>query len=146
MVLPLPTGGGQSSHQTSLIIFLGVGAYWTVLLIRSLSHPQPGWVAIVLFLTYHREIRLSVTTETLCESQEGWRMGLLVLFFYYYYLSSWFEDELFLVLSHCILFFRESALRIQFVKPDNHWQIHKTKFLKSLSDFIERIDKIRQKD
>lgn len=76
--------GGQSSHQMSLIIFWGLEAHWTVLLIRGLSHPQPGWVAIVLFLTYHRKIRLSVTTETPFESQGSRRMGLLLFF----YLSS----------------------------------------------------------
>lgn len=81
-VLPLPTGGGQSSHQMSLIIFLGVGAYWTVLLIRSLSHPQPGQVAIVLFLTYHRKIRLSVTTETPCESQGRLENGVAFIFLF----------------------------------------------------------------
>lgn len=68
-------------------------------------------------------------------------MGLLLFF----YLSSRFEDELFLVLSHCILFFKESALGIQFVKLDNHWQIHiKKKRKKNLSDFIKR-NKIKQK-
>ena len=67
-------------------------------------------------------------------------MGLLLFF----YLSSSFEDELLLALSHCILFFKESALRIQFVKLDNHWQIQKEKKKKTLSDFIKK-HKINQK-
>lgn len=74
--------GGQSSHQMSLIIFWGLEAHWTVLLIRGLSHPQPGWVAIVLFLTYHRKIRLSVTTETPFESPGSQRMGCFYFFIY----------------------------------------------------------------
>lgn len=68
-------------------------------------------------------------------------MGLL-LFFLFILL---FEDELFLVLSHCILFFKESALRIQFVKLDNHWQIQKEKKEeKTGSDFVNK-GKIKQK-
>ena len=111
-----------------------------MLLIRGLSHSQPGWVTIVLFLTYHRKIRLSVTVETPFESLGSQRMGLLLFF----YLSSRFEDELFLVLSHDILFFKESALRIQFVNADNHWQIRKRKERPNLSDFIRK-GKIKQK-
>lgn len=119
----------------SLITFRGLGASWTVLLIRGLSHPQPGWVAIVLFLTYHRKIRLSVTAETPFESQGSQSRGLLLFF----YLSTRFQDELLLVLSSCILFFKESALRIQFVKLDNHGQIHeRKKETPNLSDFIKK--------
>lgn len=62
----------------------------------------------------------------------------------FFYLSSSFEDELVLVLSHCILFFKESALRIQFVKLDNCWQIQKEKKKNNLSDFIKK-HKLKQK-
>ena len=132
-------GGGQSSRQMSLITVLGAGE-----VLDSAINQRPitltAWLTIVLFLTYHRKIRLSVTAETPFESLGSQRMGLLLFF----YLSSRFEDELFLVLSHDILFFKESALRIQFVKADNHWQIRKRKERPNLSDFIRK-GKIKQK-
>lgn len=123
----------------SLITVLGAGE-----VLDSAINQRPitltAWLTIVLFLTYHRKIRLSVTAETPFESLGSQRMGLLLFF----YLSSRFEDELFLVLSHDILFFKESALRIQFVKADNHWQIRKRKERPNLSDFIRK-GKIKQK-
>ena len=45
--------------------------------------------------------------------------------FFFFYLFPCLKDELFLVLSNHILFFKEPALRIQFVKLDNHLRIHK---------------------
>lgn len=78
--------GGQSSRQMSLIIFPGVGGLLDSSINQRPITPTAGWVAIVLFLTYHRKIRLSVTTETPFESQQSRRMGLLL--FYYFYLSS----------------------------------------------------------